>query len=95
MDVINWDPIPASDASTLAYLAEFPDVEAEDIGRLLSPLSPDAKEIAKALLADAPLTAEAKLVAHRVLGDPSTVSVEAKQSAASLKQWAVRTSARR
>jgi dihydrodipicolinate synthase/N-acetylneuraminate lyase len=45
-------PIPASDASTLAYLAEFPDVEPEDRERLLAPLSEEAREIAKVLLGD-------------------------------------------
>jgi len=95
MDVISWEPIPASDASTLAYLAEFPDVEAEDIGRLLAPLCPDSKEIAKALLAGAPLSAEAKQVAQTVLGDLSAVSEDAQRSAESLKQWAAKTSARR
>lgn len=44
--------IPASDASTLAYLAEFPDVGAEDKKRLLAPLSEEAREIAKVLLGD-------------------------------------------
>jgi hypothetical protein len=44
--------IPASDASTLAYLAEFPDVEPDDKERLLAPLSEEAREIAKVLLGD-------------------------------------------
>ena len=44
--------IPASDASTLAYLAEFPDVEPDDRERLLAPLSEEAREIAKVLLGD-------------------------------------------
>jgi hypothetical protein len=44
--------IPASDASTLAYLAEFPDLEPEDRDRLLAPLSGDAREVAAVLLGD-------------------------------------------
>jgi hypothetical protein len=44
--------IPASDASALAYLAEFPDLEPEDRVRLLTPLSADAREVADALLGD-------------------------------------------
>ncbi len=45
-------PIPATDASTLAYLAEFPDVEAEDRELLLAPLTQEAREIANVLLGD-------------------------------------------
>ena len=54
-------PLPASDASTLAYLAEFPDVEPDDKERLLAPLSPEAREIAKVLLGeDSSATPEVK-----------------------------------
>ena len=42
--------IPPSDASTLAYLAEFPDTEQEDLDRLLTPLSEESREIANVLL---------------------------------------------
>jgi hypothetical protein len=47
------EPISASDASTLACLAEFPDVEPEDRDRLLAPLSQEAREIANVLLGEA------------------------------------------
>ncbi len=45
-------PISASDASTLGYLARFPDIEPEDRDRLLSQLCDDARAIAKVLLGD-------------------------------------------
>lgn len=70
-------PMPASDASTLANLAEFPDVEEDDRERLLKPLSAEAREIAEVLLG---------------INDGSGLSAEAKQKVEALKKWAISTS---
>ena len=98
MEVVSWKPIPASDGSTLAYLAEWPDFgpeDIEDIRRLLAPLNSDSKEIARALLVNAPLSPDARQVIQEVLGDLSNFSAEAKRSAEGLRQWGIRNSARR